>query len=93
MHQFRYLHGISIAPAVTAPPTVCRRDVDEIFLECHDHLVLVDVRSVSTHQPCPLHPYTTPDAEGDPFRPAHQKILKEKQARDEYVVDLSEYCG
>lgn len=49
MLRFRYVHGIPKGPTVVAPITVRHRDIDEIFVEYHDHLVLEDVRSVPAH--------------------------------------------
>lgn len=38
------------------------------------------------------HPYVTPNIEEDPLRPIHQKILEEKQARANHVVDMLLIC-
>lgn len=34
----------------------------------------------------------TPDAKGDPLRPAHQKVLEKKQTRADHVVAVLPIC-
>lgn len=102
MPQFRYMQFIPRDTFDSSPPTMALRDVDVdvMYDDYLNHLVLDDTQGtlapsewscayeVATLYFRLSHHYLTLDTPRVPPRPAHPKILKDEQVRDDHVVDV-----
>lgn len=86
-------------PSVSTPPTMRRKDMDDIFDDYVNHLVPDKALSTIVENNWSYvdscirwffhvsHPYMIQDASGDPSRSTHQEILEENQARADHAHD------
>lgn len=100
----QYLQSMLKDPPVAAPTTILLRDIDGIFVDYHELLVLHDVRSVSFPHALSMiykyfqwfyiasHPYVKLMPERDSIRPALREILEEDHTMANYVMDVLSIC-
>lgn len=84
--------------------TLTHRDMDVILDYYLNHFVLEEVRSTIVESDCSYvdgyiwwflrvsHPYMIHDSPEYPLRLTHQKILEEKQAMEDHVIDVLPIC-
>lgn len=80
------------------------RDMDDIFYDCLNHLVSEEAQSTISESDWSYvdgyvrwffrvsYPYMIQDAQGNPLRHAHHKILEDERARADYAIDVLPRC-
>ncbi|XP_058775726.1 uncharacterized protein LOC131650002 [Vicia villosa] len=104
MRQFGYAQTMPHNPTVSAPITMTRRQLDEVFADKEHHMVPEEARATRAENDWSCvegyitwyyrvsHPYMIPAAHGDPPRPAHEEILQAHQAELDHTHDLLPRC-
>ncbi|XP_058770497.1 uncharacterized protein LOC131644109 [Vicia villosa] len=104
MRQFGRVQMIPRSPFQVAPDTITRIELTSIFEDWAHHLVPNEYRRMVATESWHCvddyvtwfyrvsHPLMTPDALGDPPRPAHEEILENQQAEDDHATDLLPIC-
>ncbi|XP_058733766.1 uncharacterized protein LOC131605426 [Vicia villosa] len=104
MRQFGYAQTIPRDPIVSAPITMTRRQLDEVFADWENHMVPEEARATRAKSDWSCvegyitwyyrvsHPYMLPATPGDPPRLAHEEILQANQAELDHTHDLPPRC-
>lgn len=104
MRQFGFLQIIPILPSVSAPLTICHKDLEAILDDFYNHLVPYDEHIVLATNPWAYtqgylhwfyrvsHPYMTLYIARAPPKSSGQDILEGERFRDDHIMGMLSVC-